>query len=513
MFRSIKFQFIAQIILVVTLILIIFGYFNYSSFRDGLINDLNDSVNAALGRMQLSLPGPIWNYNAGSLQANIKSELTANVIAAIQVTGSDGKTLAWFGKEGVDENGKAVFIEIDSAPKTTTNTSEAELVYIEYGEKNAVGMVTVYADMNIIKPRLHTLLMQQVVMVLVLDASITLLILVVLNRTMLRPIKVISDAIQEIATGEGDLTQQLDLPPGKELDRLTNGVNTFINSLKDIVSSISTAALELQNKSNESREKAIETSKHLVGQQSQIQMMATATTEMTASILDVANSATEASNDAEVAMEKSAQGKSIVGTVVRDIDSLAKEIGTVTSQASQLISEGKNISQVLEVIKTISEQTNLLALNAAIEAARAGEAGRGFAVVADEVRNLAVKTSQSTDEIQSSIETLQSVSDAVEKGVASLAERTQVGVERVSKAGDAIEEINIAIQDLTEKNLSISTAAEEQTRVITEINQNIVEVSDVANSLSRNATDTAGRAEDVSKLAGKVIGRLSKFKT
>ncbi|OZG74889.1 hypothetical protein BTA51_00315 [Hahella sp. CCB-MM4] len=513
MLRSIKFQFISQIVVVVTLILVLFGYYNYNSLKDDLVKDLNNAVNAAVGRMQLSLPGPIWNYSIDPLNANIKSELTADVMAAIQVTGADGKTLSWFGKDGVDDNGDPVFVEIKAPPESSTDTVEANLTYVEYGEENAVGKVTVYVDMNIIAPRLNGLLTQQVVMIVVLDIAITLLMLVVLSRTVLKPIEVISDAIQEIATGEGDLTKQLEMPPGKELDRLTNGFNTFVNSLKEIVSSISAAAAELQNQSSRNREMAAETSQHLAGQQSQIEMMATATSEMTESISEVARSAAQASEDAGSAMEKSSQGKAIVGEVVRDIDSLATEIGTVTTRASQLISEGKNISQVLEVIKSISEQTNLLALNAAIEAARAGEAGRGFAVVADEVRNLAVKTSQSTDEIQASIETLQSVSDAVEKGVALLAERTQAGVERVNKAGEAIEEINAVIQTMAEKNIHISTASDEQSNVINEINQNIVEISGVATSLSQNATASAERAEDVSQLAGEVIGRLSKFRT
>ncbi len=511
--RSIKFQFISQILMVVTLLLIAFGYYNYSRLKTDLVKDLRKTVSSAVNRMELSLPGPIWNYSIDPLNATVQSELTAEVMVAIRVLGVDGKNLTWLGKEGVDEKGEPLFIDISEPPQLTTNTFESELSFVEYGEMNPVGKVIVYANMEVIAPRLNNLLVQQILMIVVLDIVISAIILIVLSRTVLKPISVISDAIQEIATGEGDLTKQLDLPPGKELDRLINGFNLFINSLNDIVSDINSVAVELQDRSQKNRSLAVETSEHLTGQQAQIEMMATATSEMAESISEVARSAVQASEDAGSAMSKSEQGKTIVGEVVRDIDSLAFEIGTVTNQASELILEGKNISQVLEVIKSISEQTNLLALNAAIEAARAGEAGRGFAVVADEVRNLAVKTSHSTDEIQASIETLQRVSDEVEKGVTLLATRTQAGVERVNLAGDAIEEIYIGIQTMAEKNIYISTAAEEQSNVINEINQNIVAISNVANSLAQNATATADRADEVSQLAGEVIERLSKFKT
>ncbi|WP_428633559.1 methyl-accepting chemotaxis protein [Sedimenticola sp.] len=513
MLRSIKFQFISQIVVVVTLILSLFGYYNYTTLKNDLVSDLNSEVKAALGRMQLSLPGPIWNFNVDPLVANIQSELTADVIAAIQVTGADQKTISWLTQQGKDKNGEPLFVQIDAPPAQTTNILESGLTYVEYGEAHAVGKVSVYSNMNVVEPRLHSLLVQQMVMIVVLDVAITLIILLVLNSTVLRTINLISYAIQEIATGEGDLTKQLAPPKGREFDRLTNGFNTFVNALKEIVSSIGGAAAELRNQSGGNREMALETSRALTDQQAKIEMMATATTEMTESIAEVARSAVQASEEAGTAMEKSVQGKTIVGEVVRDIDALADEINTVTQRASQLILEGKNISQVLEVIKSISEQTNLLALNAAIEAARAGDAGRGFAVVADEVRNLAVKTTRSTDEIQARIETLHSVSDAVEKGVAALAERTRIGVARVNKAGDVIEEVHAVIQTMAEKNIHISTAADEQSHVVNEINQNIVEISGVATSLSRNANITAERAEDVSRLAGEVLGRLSKFKT
>ncbi len=510
MLRSIKFQFISRILVVVTLVLALFGYYNYQRLKDDLVKDLHATLDSALARMQLSLPGAIWNYSLEPLQAGIRSELTADVIAAIQVTGADSVSLAWIGSTA-GENPD--FVNIQAPPARTTNTLEANLTFAEYGEINNVGNVIVYADMNVINPRLNRVLLQQVVMTLVLDLIITLLILMVLNRTVLQPIAVISAAIQEIATGEGDLTRQLPRPPGRELDKLSGGFNDFIEALKEIVNDISAAARKLQSGSDQNQHMALATASHLAGQQAQIELMATATSQMTESIAEVALSASRASCDAELALQKGEQGKAVVEHVVKDIGELVTEIDSVTTRASQLICEGKNISQVLEVIKSISEQTNLLALNAAIEAARAGEAGRGFAVVADEVRHLAVKTSHSTDEIQTSIETLQQVSDSVEKGVAALAGKTHATVARVNNAGEAILEINATIESMTQQNIQISTASDEQSQVINEINRNIVEISAAANSLSLNASAGTERAEDVSRLAGEVLARLAKFKT
>lgn len=513
MLKSIKIQFIGQIVVAVTLILVAFAAYNYKSISDDLIQDQKIIVDSAVKRMQLNLPAYIWNYSLDGLKDNVMSELDADVISAIRVLDTEGQPLNFMAENGVDEEGNPVFVEIEEAPTNVTEVIEQELVFIEYEEKNSVGSIAVYIDHNVIQPRLDELMKQQLIMIVALDLTITLLILLILNRTVLSPLNQIAHAIQEVASGEGDLTKELPDARGLEFDPVTKGFNQFVSSLSEIVNSINHSTQELQQRSEANKHTAASTAEQLNTQRVQIDSMASACSQMSASISGVAQSAIEASQDADLVTERSSQGTSMIASVVTEIDSLAQEITNVTDNASKLIEEGQNISHVLEVIKSISEQTNLLALNAAIEAARAGDAGRGFAVVADEVRNLAVKTSHSTDEIQRSIETLKAVSDDVDKGVTILAERTRTSVIHVTEAGEAIESINGIIQMMTDKSKEISAATDEQKQVIEEITQNIVQASDVASALVSEANETQRRAEEVSDLTGEVTSRLSRFKT
>jgi len=500
-FRSIKFQFIGQIIVVVTSILAAFAVYNYQSLSADLNANLANDVAASQHRIQLSLPTLIWNFDVDALKEVLNAELDTDAIRAIKVLDSAGKSLAVEEKDPANIDG--------SSTDLTVSVIEFPLTY----ENDTVGSAVLYVDYNVIVPRLQELLYQQLLMILALDLTITLLILLILQKTVIRPVNAIAVAIQDVANGEGDLAQRLATPKGLELEQLSMGFNQFIDSLSVMVTSINTSTQSLRIQSQKNSDASGYTAKQLEQQQARMGSMASACTEMSASISEVAGSAQQASAEALQATEKSEQGTLRIRSIISEIDLLAKEIETVTLSTKKLITEGQNISQVLDVIKSISEQTNLLALNAAIEAARAGDAGRGFAVVADEVRTLAVKTSHSTDEIQQSIDNLKLVSDSVETGVSSLAERTRLAVSDVAEAGDSIDAIHTLIKQMALNSQQIFEATDQQRHVIDEITSNIVGISDVTTGLSTGAQKASDAAHEVNNIADQVSLQLKRFNT
>jgi methyl-accepting chemotaxis protein len=229
-------------------------------------------------------------------------------------------------------------------------------------------------------------------------------------------------------------------------------------------------------------------------------------------VQEVARNAVEAASAAQEADTTFHQGKQVIDKVIHAIGELSGEVDEAARVIQQLEVESKNIGSVLDVIKSIAEQTNLLALNAAIEAARAGEQGRGFAVVADEVRTLAGRTQESTTEIEDMIGKLQAGTNNAVKVMASGKEMTQVGVEQAAAAGDALNVINAAVERISGMNTQIASASEEQSSVAEEINRSIVSINEVAEHSATGAQHTAQASDDLARLAEQLKGLVERFK-
>jgi Methyl-accepting chemotaxis protein len=322
----------------------------------------------------------------------------------------------------------------------------------------------------------------------------------------------INIAINDIASGDGDLTRQLDVHHGKEINSLAEGFNRFVSNLQEIIFNLRGVSNKLQQRSRASYLVINEAAQGVLAQQDQIKMVATATSEMSYSIKDVVTSADEASLAANAANEKAIESAQVIQSSIAQIKALEQDIKAVTETTQQLIAEGENIAGVLGVIKSVSEQTNLLALNAAIEAARAGDAGRGFAVVADEVRTLAQKTGESTEEIQTSVNTLRSSSEAVSCTINSL--QTQIGesVKSVIKADHAISDIVTSVTHINKMNCQIASASQQQSQVINEINESIVNISNSAEQTAEMAKLTMAKGTEVEELALDMQTTISIFK-
>lgn len=320
------------------------------------------------------------------------------------------------------------------------------------------------------------------------------------------------DAMNEIAEGGGDLTRRLDESGNNEISRLSRAFNQFAEKIRATVSQVSHSTTQLATASVEMSTITEETTRGTSQQQSETVQVVAAMNEMTATVQEVARHANNAADAANNADKASAEGKQVVINTMQAIQALSEEVHSAANVIGQLEKDSENIGSVLDVIKGIAEQTNLLALNAAIEAARAGEQGRGFAVVADEVRNLASKTQQSTQEIQKMIEKLQLGAQSAVRVMDASRDRADQSVAQADKANTSLEIIADSVSKIKDMNSHIATAAEQQSTVAEEINRNIVNISNVVEITAKGATQTASASEDLSRLAVGLQQLVNQFK-
>ncbi|ASP40648.1 hypothetical protein CHH28_19130 [Bacterioplanes sanyensis] len=505
---SVRFRLAAQLVFVVTLLLAAFGYYSYQQAEANLMAEFERQIAASAKRTQLSLPGPIWNFNEQMTQSVIQSELAYEGIIAIEVINTDGERTLLF---TLSDNPEEPITALEEPP-ALDDVREFALQYEDYGEMNDVGIANYYVDAAFIQPQLTRLMWRQVALVVVLDLVIGAMLLILMGRTLMGPLQRITTAVDAVASGDGDLTRRLPTPRAVELQPLSLGINTFIESVQDIVQQTTHDAKALEAQAGSARQQAADTSGYSQQQQTLLTNMRSASEHLRESIVAIDQQAQSALDKISTTEHAADQGVQMIAQLVRRVDELVEQIAAVSNSANQLIAEGQQISDILGVIRSIAEQTNLLALNAAIEAARAGEAGRGFAVVADEVRNLSARTEQSTDEIDQHIGTMRQVSSQLEAGLHNLSDATQSTVSLCDDANTSIAAISTASSDTAECNRQISHTTQEQTSAVSDMSTTIEEVSDSASSMHQLAVDSSDNAEQVSQLAASVLRQLQRFK-
>ncbi|MBG4287067.1 methyl-accepting chemotaxis protein [Pseudomonas aeruginosa] len=343
-------------------------------------------------------------------------------------------------------------------------------------------------------------------------AVLGLLVLWLSARGVTRPILGVAHMLRDIASGEGDLTQRLPHTGRDELGELAGWFNRFLDKLQPIIRDVKVSVRDARSTADQSAAISSQTSAGMQQQFREIDQVATASHEMTATAQDVARSAAQAAAAARGADQATRDGLALIDRTTQSIDSLAANLTSAMGQVEQLASSSEEIGSVLEVIRAIAEQTNLLALNAAIEAARAGDAGRGFAVVADEVRNLARRTQDSVEQIRGVIEGLQQGTRDVVDAMHGSHRQAQGSVEQVDEAVAALQRIGEAVTVINDMNLQIASAAEEQSSVAEEINRNVAAIRDVTESLSSQAEESAQVSQSLNRLANHQQGLMEQFK-
>ncbi|MDX9684011.1 methyl-accepting chemotaxis protein [Pseudomonas protegens] len=349
-----------------------------------------------------------------------------------------------------------------------------------------------------------------VVGLLVLASALTLLFAWRLIRSITLPIANALRAAEEIA--EGNLTRPITVDGSDEAGRLLQAMVTMQEKLRDTLQSISGSAHQLASAAEELNSVTEEGARGLSQQNNEIEQAATAVNEMTSAVEEVARNAVSTSEASKSATTSAGDGRDQVRETVSAIERMSSDVQGTASLIGDLANESRDIGKVLDVIRGLADQTNLLALNAAIEAARAGEAGRGFAVVADEVRALAHRTQQSTSEIERMIGSIQSGTEHAVDSMRNSTERAESTLSIARGAGQSLDTINSAISEINERNLVIASAAEEQAQVAREVDRNLVNIRDLSVQSTTGANQTQAASSELSRLAVDLSNLVTRFK-
>ncbi|MCR4538362.1 methyl-accepting chemotaxis protein [Pseudomonas sp. 18.1.10] len=343
-------------------------------------------------------------------------------------------------------------------------------------------------------------------------AVVMALLVALIARSIVRPLQAAVNAMGNIASGESDLTRSLDTHGHDEVTQLSHHFNSFTAKLRQVVSQLQVCANALGQSSTELGSNATQAHDRSQQQSQQMELVATAINEVTYGVQDVAKNAEHAASEMRDAQAQAQQGQVNIDGSLQQIDQLSGTISQAVEVMRTLSAESTQIGSVLEVIRSIADQTNLLALNAAIEAARAGEQGRGFAVVADEVRLLAQRTQKSTAEIQGMIERLQGHSEAAVKVISDSHSASQLTIEQAGQAGASLTAIGQALRNLNGLNASIASATLQQAHVVEDINQNVTQAAGLSHSTALAAQQSSVASTHLRGLSEQLDGLLRQFK-
>ncbi|EKO3495485.1 methyl-accepting chemotaxis protein [Vibrio fluvialis] len=376
---------------------------------------------------------------------------------------------------------------------------------------NTDWMLVMVMDKAVLEQPLNQMLMTQTLIGLVILLVMALATSWFVARQ-LNELSNIAAALGDIAEGDGDLTRRLTVKSDDEVGMLADKFNKFVDRLHVMVKNVRDVSVALNEGANHAARAAGQRSERIRTQQDEITMVATAVTEMASATAEIAGNADNTAKNANQSVELGAQGYQQMQQSKHSIDQLAQELTGAVNIIGELEEHANEISTILSTIRAIAEQTNLLALNAAIEAARAGEQGRGFAVVADEVRVLSQRTHASTEEIQTKIAGLQKVTSNAVSVMTESHKLVETSVSDVNQTGESLQAISEAIQLISDMATQIASAAEEQSLVTADINGNTESVREVSDALASDAQDAVQQAKELHNLAQELEQEISRFR-
>lgn len=346
----------------------------------------------------------------------------------------------------------------------------------------------------------------------VIAVILSLILSYLLIQLLYKPILVLRETITNLSSGDADLTQRLKVETNDELGDISQGINKFIGNLQNMMLEIREVTTTLQSNVGRMREQSETNSNILQNHVSETEQVVTAIEEMNATADSMASDAANTASLTEKANATSVESKRIAMLSQDTVSGLIADVDVSADNVQNMNKETHSINGILSVISEIAEQTNLLALNAAIEAARAGEQGRGFAVVADEVRNLASRTKDSTQEVESALDSLMKGTDAVVSSMANTKSRCQDTADGAGEVAVSLETMSNYVDDIHDLSTQIATAAEEQSCVTQELSKNMTSISEIVNELDNNGQRSLKDAEDVAEVNNQLVAIVNRFK-
>lgn len=446
------------------------------------------------------LQSGLKDYQDTIIDADDRALFDAFITAYQQYSGLQSQVMQAIAAGQLNEARQQISGPLTQYADTMMKALSALLSYNSKGAEDASQRSSDVAD------QAFTALIASLVVIMLALAGIAVL----LTRSIVVPLAEAVTVAERVATG--DLTHDIKVVGHDEPALLLGALNRMQRSLRDTIRQIAASSDQLASASEELHTVTEDTSRGLHQQSAEIDQAATAVNQMTAAVEEVANNAVTTADASKGADQSTRDGQEQVNQALASIEHLVNDVTGTSTEIEQLASNANEISRVLDVIGAIAGQTNLLALNAAIEAARAGEAGRGFAVVADEVRALAHRTQQSTAEIEQMIAGIQNGTERAVSAMHTSRGRANGTLEVAQGAGQALEVIAEAIASINQRNLVIASASEEQAQVAREVDRNLVNIRDLAMQTSAGANQTSAAAQDLSRLAVDLNTMVAQFK-
>lgn len=486
---SIKLSF--SVWLVISSLIIIFSIYDYKNQESYLEERQNQEIISSGERLKLSLPSSMWNFDTNLTSSIISSEKDLKYISDIKLF------------ETTDEN------EIEEKLKLKYSFS---LSYSDNGADTHVGVIEIIKDDTSINEELKSLLVVELIKAILLISILVVLVHFLLSYMVVKPIQVIASKLEDIASGEGDLTRRIEQISQDEIGQLAGSFNSFVDQIQQLVLEIQESASKTNELSNDLQQVSIKGKNLLETQQQETDYLVTATDQFTLSSREIAVNVKQTADEAQVASKETQAISLVIQSSVKANQLLSNHLNNATEAVGHLENDVKGISALLDVIRAIAEQTNLLALNAAIEAARAGEQGRGFAVVADEVRALANRTQESTTEIQKTIEKLEQGTNSVIDIISLSHNVSNDSVSTAQNAETLIDSILNATSQISSMTDNISSATEEQNVVSNDLAKNISKIVEAGKESLEQLYDINNSSENILMSSKQLEKNTSQFR-